>query len=274
MQTIYIDVLIVLNIYVNFILILATSKITRSKVSNIRGILSASYGSIYSLLILFPKINSLLNICIKIFAVVTIVLIAFGYVNFKRTLINTVCFFTSNFIFGGVIFGIYIWLEPSFIHFNNTYFYIDFSLLLLIFITAFIYMMLSIFQYFSDRFSALSDSYRIIIKYKGKITVLDGIADTGNSLVDFFSGKSVIICDREKLSEIIDLSEDCINLKGFRLIPYSTIGNAGMITVFSPDEVLIVSDTSKYKKNVNALIGIQPENNSQKSAIFNPCLLK
>ena len=147
MQTIYADVLIVLNIYINFILILATSKITRSRIAGKRGIISAVYGSFYSLMILLPELDIFLNLLVKLFAGATIVLISFGFGNLKRFFINTVCFFGVNFIFGGVIFAVYIWLEPSFIHFNNTYFYVDFSLLLLILVTAFLYTALSIFRF-------------------------------------------------------------------------------------------------------------------------------
>lgn len=274
MQTIYADVLIVLNIYVNFILVLASSRITRSKVSNKRGIISAVYGSFYSLMILLPELDILLNMLIKIFAGATIVLIAFGFGNSKRFFINTVCFFTVNFVFGGVIFALYIWLEPSFIHFNNTYFYVDFSLLLLIFVTAFLYTVLSIFRYFFDRNMLLSDDYRIIVKYKGNTAVLDGFADTGNSLVDFFSGKPVVICSREELSEIINIPdnpEECLKIKGFRLIPYSTVSGEGMIPVFTPDEVTIISKNTDCHKKADVMIGIR---DIDKKAIFNPNLLK
>ena len=274
MQTIYADVLIVLNIYVNFILVLATSRITRSKVSNKRGIISAVYGSLYSLMILLPELNIFLNMLIKIFAGATIVFMAFGFGNLKRLFVNTVCFFTVNFIFGGVIFAVYIWLKPSFMHFNNTYFYVDFSLLLLIFVTAFLYTALNIFRYFFDRNMLLSDDYKVSVKYKGNTVILEGFADTGNTLADFFSGKPVIICSREELSEIVNIPdnpEECLKIKGFRLIPYSTVSGAGMIPVFSPDEIIITSKNTGCCKKADAMIGIR---DIDKKAIFNPNLLK
>ncbi len=274
MQTIYVDVLIVLNIYVNFMLILASSRITGSRVSNIRGIVASVYGSFYSLMILLPELNIFLNMIIKIFAGVTIIIIAFGFVNLKRLVVNTICFFTVNFIFGGVMFAVYIWLKPSFMHFNNTYFYVDFSLLLLIFVTAFLYTALSVFRYFADRTSFLSDDYMISIKYHGKNTLLKGLADTGNSLVDFFTGKPVIICSREEISGLVkipDSPEECLKIKGFRIIPYSVISGDGMIPVFTPDEVLIFNESTGFRKKADVLIGIC---DAESKAIFNPRLLK
>ena len=272
MQTIYADVLIALNIYINFILILATARITGSKASH--AIISAVYGSFYSLMILLPEINIFLNMLIKIFAGVTIVIIAFGFAGIKRMLVNTICFFTVNFIFGGVIFAVYIWLKPSFMHFNNTYFYVDFSLLTLIFVTTFLYTMLCIFRYIADRRDLFSDEYRISVKYHGKSVVLKGLADTGNSLVDFFTGKPVIICSRDEISEILSLPEspeEYLKIKGIRIIPYSVISGDGIIPVFTPDEVMIFNENKSFRKKADVLIGICSSGNR---AIFNPRLLK
>lgn len=274
MQTIYVDVLIVLNIYVNYFLLRTTAKLTHCRLSAGRCFIVSLYGSLFSLLILVPHINSILNFIIKLFAGTSIVVMAFGYRNKSRLFMNTLCFFMTNFVFAGVIYAVYISLNPSFIHFNNTYFYIDFSLLLLIIITALLYVILCAARFFMDKFSAVSGSYRIYIKYKGRMTAVNGLADTGNSLVDFFSGKPVIICSMKSIRNIVelDLTENISNLpKGFRVIPYSTIGNTGMLMVFAPDEVIIVNEESRFKKSVDVLIGIK---SSEECAIFNPQLLK
>ena len=184
MQTIYIDVLIVLNIYVNYFLLRITARITHSPLSFRRCIITAVYGSIYSLLILAPELHSYLNILIKIFAAVTIVIIAFGFQGKKRLLINTTAFFSSNFILAGTVYAVYSWLKPEFMHFNNSYFYIDFSLLLLVVTTAVMYF----FVYTAENFLCRTPdgTYDVIIKYNNSVVTLDGLADTGNSLTDFF----------------------------------------------------------------------------------------
>ena len=79
METIYIDVLLVLNIYVNFFLIRSASKIMHTPVKNYRCILASVYGSLFSLLILAPEMGVLLNFLIKLAAAFTIVLAAFGF---------------------------------------------------------------------------------------------------------------------------------------------------------------------------------------------------
>lgn len=272
MQTIYVDVLIVLNVYVNCFILLSAAKITHSRLSRVRCFFVSLYGSFYSLLILIPEINGLLNFAVKIFAGVTIALLAFGIKNKTRFIMNLIAFFAVNFLLAGAVYAVYISLKPSFIEFNNTYFYIDFSLLTLIVVTAGLYALLCISRWLSDRFSAASAEYTVYIKYRGRMTAVKGLADTGNSLVDFFSGKPVVICSQKRLAEIVTLDLKAEKLpKGFRIIPYSTIGNSGMMTVFSPDEVIISDDEKGLRKSADVLIGIK---GSGDCAIFNPELLK
>lgn len=263
MQTIYIDVLIVLNTYVNYFLLRTTAKITSSPLGTARCIFASFYGSLFSLLILAPELPITVNLAVKLAAAVTVVIAAFGVHGKSRLIKNTAAFFSANFIFAGAIYAVYSWLKPQFMHFSNSYFYIDFSLLLLVIATAILYFIVCIFRRFSDNSPESADCYKIIVRYKEKIFTTDGLADTGNALTDFFSGRPVIVCGK---NDFDDLSR--IN---FRLIPYSTISESSVIPVFRPDETVIVNTLTGEKKPVDAVIGIG-ENNGK--AIFNPKILK
>lgn len=268
MQTIYIDILIILNIYVNYFLLRITAKFTHSPLRTARCIISAVYGSLFSLLILAPQLNNCLNILIKSFAAVTIVIMAFGFHGKKRFFLNTVSFFSANFLLGGTVYAVYSWLKPEFVHFNNSYFYIDFSLLLLVVTTAVMYFIVKIVENVLDRIPDGTDCYDVIVRYRDKVITLNGLADTGNSLTDFFSGSPVIVCGKEKFS---DVTENGSNMKGFRLLPCSTVSGNGIIPVFRPDEILILNNLNGERKKVDAVIGLGE--NSEK-AVFNPRLLK
>ena len=103
MYTIYIDVLIILNIYINFFLLRTTAKLTHSPLKISRCIVASAYGSIFSLIILFPAVGIPLSLAFKLIAAVTIVIAAFGTGGKIRLLINIIVFFSVNFIFAGVI---------------------------------------------------------------------------------------------------------------------------------------------------------------------------
>ena len=271
MQTIYIDVLIVLNIYVNCILLKTTAKLTHTPLKNIRCISASAYGSLFSLLILAPELGTLINLLIKSAAAVTIVMIAFGKDSLKRIMVNTVYFFGVNFIFAGAVYGVYSWFKPDFMHFSNTYFYIDFSLIVLIATTAALYGIVCIFRRISDKGRYTDCRYRVIIKYGQRQIECEGLADTGNGLVDFFSGQPVIICGSEDFSRLTGYENGGDILpKGYRLVPCSTVSESGFMAVFRPDEIKIINGYSGEEKPVEAMIG---SGQSMGKAIFNPKIL-
>ena len=266
MHTVYVDVLIVLNAYVNWFLLEITAKITHTPLRAFRCVTASLYGSLFSLLILVPRISPSVNLLIKTFAVFTIVITAFGFQGKKRLLVNTGAFFTANFVLAGTVYAVYSWFRPDFMHFNNSCFYIDFSLVVLILTTAVLYFTVCGVNTFLNRTPESTDCYKISVRYGGKTVVLRGIADTGNSLTDFFSGSPVIVCDKSRFS--IDRQKPP---SGFRLLPYSTISDGGLIPVFRPDEVVITNSISGERKRVDALIGLAVADDK---AVFNPRVLK
>ncbi|MGN1480963.1 sigma-E processing peptidase SpoIIGA [Porcipelethomonas sp.] len=278
MKSIYLDVLIVLNIYVNFFLLRATARFTHTPLKTSRCVVSAVIGSVFSLTILLPLSNFFAVLAIKLIAAAVIVAAAFGIADKRQTLKLILYFYIVNFVFAGVIMVLYLTFKPSFMAFNNSYFYVDFSLISLVVFTAVGYFAVTAVRYFMDKGCDTSHHFKVIIRYQSDIFSVDALADTGNSLVDSFSGKPVIICPSEsfkRFEEVYDeiTAENAVNLYenyGIRLIPYSTIGNSGLIAVFSPDEIIITDEETGKKFKAEALIGINPKDTP---AIFNPKIL-
>lgn len=260
-MTIYIDVLIVLNIYVNYFLLLITAKLSGSYLKSLRCVAASVYGSLFSLMILAPQLPEAVNIAIKLGAAVTVVMIAFGIHDIKRLIKNSAAFYGTNFLLAGGIYAAYVWLEPDFMHFSNSCFYIDFSLLLLIAATAVFYLAACILRRLWD--SSPVGDYSVLIRIGERLLKIDGLADTGNCLVDYFTGKPVIICSRE------DIGGLPVGV-GTRIIPINTVSGGSLIEIFRPDEVMICSAGEKKRRNADVMIGL---GDAQGKAIFNPKLL-
>lgn len=278
MKCIYVDVLIVLNIYVNFFLLRATSRLTHTPLKTFRCLVSSTVGSVFSLTIFLPNTSFIIPLLIKAFAAIIITALAFGIKDKRHTLKLVIYFYIVNFIFGGVIMLLYNIFEPKFMAMGNSYFYIDFSLLSLIVFTAVAYFTVTALRYFLDKGCDIKHRYKVVVRKGNNVSSIDAVADSGNSLVDSFSGKPVIICRQSDLYKIIDFSSD-INFdnakeayekNAIRFIPYSTIGNTGMIPIFTPDEILICDEETGKKRSVDALVGI---NEKDVPAIFNPKIL-
>ena len=270
MQTIYLDVLLATNIYVNFFLLRITAGFTHSPLKTGRCAAVSAYASLYSLLILAPEMSIFLSALIRFAASLTIIAAAFGIRSKRRLAVNTVAFYVSNFILAGTVYAVSAHISPDIVHFNNNCMYIDLSLIVLIITTAGLYAAVYIMRIFLDKAPPGKDCYRVLIRYKHRLIELSGLADTGNSLVDMFTGAPVIVCDKCSFSDIE--SDDVSRLpRGFRLIPCRTVSDTGVIPVFRPDEVLIINSESGSRKPVDALIGL---GKSSGTAIFNPELLK
>ncbi len=277
LDVIYIDVLIVLNIYVTYFLIKATARITHASVKLPGLIVASVVGSLFSLLIL-ADISFITLFIVKAAAAFLIVFLAFREKR-KRVFIKlTAAFYIMNFIFAGIIMGIGDIFKTDHISVNNSFVYFDVSLLNLIILTAVSYFIVCAIRFIIDKSTVTDGIYFVTIKNNSMTFILEGLADTGNTLTDAFSGRPVIICSEkflEKLTGSEIKSENIYNIlvsdqsiKGVRLVPYSTINGAGAVPAFIPDEVIIKNE--RMSKSVDVLIGIKY---SEEQAIFNPRIL-
>ena len=84
LRIIYVDVLLIVNFYMNYLLLAFTAKITRTKMQLWRGIFSAGLGSFSALMIFLPEMNAFCSWLCKLFTAGIICLFAFGKNDFFR----------------------------------------------------------------------------------------------------------------------------------------------------------------------------------------------
>lgn len=260
-QVIYIDVLLCVNLLINYVILILEAKLLNLRIKRKRLILSALMGSFYSIFIFFDQINLLLSLFIKLLMSITIILIAYGFINTGSFVKSIVTFYFINFIFGGIIFCIWYFISPKGIFIKNGIVYFDISPILLILSTVVIYFSIKIYQYFlgeSDLHDSVCD---LEILNKGRIVKLFAKVDTGNSLKEPFSNKPVIVAEYESLKDILppevknyiqDNVEDW-TAKGkktslLRVIPYSTVSGEGLLPAFIPEKVTIRYKNKTYIK--------------------------
>ena len=270
---VYIDVLIITNIYMNFFLLKATAAVTHSRLKNGRCILSAMIGSLLSLIILIPDMTFPVTMAVKIFGAALMIFTAFGYDDKHRFARITAVFFLVCLIFSGAAYAWTMFFKPKYAVVHNGVLYLDLSLLMLVTATITAYMLISLFRFFIDRRSCENDRFSVVICNNGKTAEISGLCDTGNSLIDTFSGKPVIVCGRECISSVIPkqveeyLSGNAEFVRGIRLVPFCTVNSDGVIPSFQPDAVYIKDDHSKLKA-VDAMIGVSTGNID--TAVVNP----
>ena len=233
---IYIDLILILNFFQDFILLFSVSMVLKRKASINRLIIGAAVGGI-SILFLFFNLNTFI---LKIFISIIMILISFGYGSIKYFFMNIISLYISSIILGGFLY--FLNLEFSYdrvgIIFINKGISINIIVIMLL-SPLFIYIYV---KYVKKLKYNYSNYYNVKIFYQKKIYEYVGYMDTGNVLVDSLTNKPVILIDKRKL---------LFNIKEFRIIPYMSINGTSFIKVFKVSKIVI--DDNEYK---NVLLGI------------------
>lgn len=270
MRYIYVDILIVVNLYVNYFLLCAVQRISNSKAKNKRKIAAALLGAFLSLSILLPTFIFLVSVIYKILGTLLINLIAFGKENLIK---NSILYLLSGIVFAGVMLFISASFSTNNVLMTNGSVYYNVSFIALLIFTAIAYLLITIIKSIFDKTAYKNGAFRVVIDIGTKRISLNGVADTGNMLCDNLTGKPVIVCDKTDfdfdLSQLIG-KDGIKRFKNFRYLAYSTINGDFTIPVFSPVSIEIYDKSNGKSKNVDALVGLAE---NCKSAVFNPKML-
>ena len=235
---VYLDLVMILNFFLDFILLLTVSTILKRNTSIIK-IMEGSFVGGISILFLFLNINNFLLFIFKIFISILMILISFGYRNLKYTSVNFLYLYMASIILGGFLYLLN--LEFSYKHigiiFYNNGLSINF-IFLIIFSPLILYIYIKQTKRLRNNYSNYID---ILIYYNNKKYKYIGYMDTGNVLKDSLTGKSVILIDKRKL---------LFNIKEFRMIPYTSVGGNSVIKVIKIDKLEF------NQKEYNVLLGI------------------
>ncbi len=275
---IYVDILIITNIYADFLLIKATQLITHSPLKTSRACIGAMVGSLFSLSIFLPGMSPMGVTMLKLLSAALVVYAAFGFEN-KRVFVKRLfIFFLSGFIFGGLAMGFSCITGGRAIVTRNGAVYADFSLLSLAVTSAAAYLCISVYKRFTDC-SDSGEIYTVIISDNGRTISFKAMSDTGNILKDSFTGKPVIVCSENDLDglygeiprfEYISASSVAVCTK-WRFIPIETVSGKGLIPVIKPSQLCVKNDETGKISYADVYIGISSHEGAY--AVFNPKIL-
>ncbi len=235
---IYADVLIIVNLIVNYLLLRASAAMTGCSFKTCRFLLSSAIGGLFSLIIFIDNISVAVNILTKLLFFAVMVITAFGAKSLKIFLKNCAAFALVNFGFAGIMFALCTTVIPNAAIYKNGIVYFDINILTLTVSAIICYCVLSIISRFTKSKVPQKSIYDIKIHYGEKKVEGKALFDSGNTLCDCFSGRPVIIAEKEFISKLYEDS-DLTAMKNFRLIPFSTIKSGGALPSFLADKIEI-----------------------------------
>lgn len=238
---IYADILIVINIIVNYLLLRATAAMAGCQFKAWRFLIASAAGGFFSLIIFIENIPVFLNIIIKITFLLAMVFIAFGAKSAKAFFKCCAVFFLSNFAFAGIMLALNFTAISNASIYKNGIAYFDIDIFTLTVSAVACYAILSLISRFSKSKIPQKSIYPIRITYGEKSVEGKALFDSGNSLCDCFSGKPAIIAEKDFVKNIF-VKNELTDMKNFRLIPFTTIQSGGALPAFMADKAEILTD--------------------------------
>ena len=239
-KTVYVDVLVTVNIITDFILLLCVKRFLNIRARLMRIILGSLIGGVLSLTALLPKIPVGLNILADILFAAVIVFFAFGKTEIKNYIKRVAVYFGISFFFCGIMFFIYTAFKPKGMAIYNDVVYFDISPVLLIILTLICYYILKLFKRLTkgDISKAVCD---VTLEINGKKAKFRAVADTGCSVKEPFSSNYVIIAEKDLLRDFV------FDNTKMRIIPFDSLGGRGILRGYLPDSIAI---NGKFIHNV------------------------
>ena len=212
---IYIDLVMILNFLVDFILLLGTNRLC-GYVPRIKYCaLAAAFGAGYAGICLLPGVSFLGNWLWRIVSLVIISVIAFGFS--VSALRRGLVFVVLSMALGGVALGL-----------GGNGFWHPILGALVVFLLC--------FAGFRDKIGS-AQYLPVTICYGGRSMELTALQDTGNQLRDPLTGRSVLVIDGAQAQQLTGLTRQQLScpvqtmlsapIPGLRLIPYHTVGQPG-----------------------------------------------
>ncbi len=276
-MTVYLDIIFVENILMNYIILFATLIIlkVKNKGQQIRLLASSVIGSSYAIIVYLNIIPIYSNIITKIILSIVMIYVAFNPQNVKQLLKQLLIFYLTSFVFGGCAFALIYFIKPERVKMNNGVFVGTYPIkvTLIAGIIAFIITQIA-FKINKIRLDSKNTFINIKIYYEEKILEVKALLDSGNMLKDPISGMPVIIIEKEILhkiipEEILNYIENIVGgeeqrektevkkyLSKIRMVPFMSIGKEnGMLLGIRIDKVKIETEEINIEKD-NVIAGI------------------
>lgn len=276
---IYLDVLFIENVVINYLILLITSKFSKTKVSSLRLFLGALIGAIYVIiLIVSADIKFYYTLSAKIILSLIIIGATFAPKSFKSFLKILVIFYMSTFVFAGSAFAcMYFNNDGGFVRDGIVYVFSDSKWTQVVLSIFLVLIVLKVFwDFFQNKIVKYGSTVPLKITFEKKSVDISALVDTGNLLVDPLTNSPVVVVEFMALKDILpfniknifeesnenDLHKLTSELSDtewasrLRIIPFSSIGKENGILIGFKSDYIKIGEGEGIREEKNVIIGI------------------
>lgn len=273
-MTIYLDVIFLENIVINYIMLYVTGIISKAQIKQKRIFLGALIGAIYSIIYYLFRLKIYSSFIIKIILSIVIIYVAFNSSNLKELLKKVLLFYLSSFVFGGAAIAIIYMVNSQNITIQNGVLVGSYTLrTILIGIVVAYFTIILAFKII--KISKKDLICEIVVTLNNKEINSKALIDTGNLLKEPITNLPVIVMEHTLLYDILpkeilnnvekilggDFSKIPENIKEeysakLKVIPFSSLGKQNGMLLGIKAENLIINLKEETRKIDKVVIGI------------------
>lgn len=268
--TIYIDVLFLLNLVIDYAVITSCSLISGRHAKKTRIITASIIGAAYSVMIFFIKFNNITLFITNLIIGIIINSVAFKRENLYSQLKLYIIYIIMNLIYGGGMYAFYHFTSiGSKMNYSNGVYYINLPLWAIIILSFLLFYLIRLFEKITEEKNNHENIITLEIQILNKKITVKSMIDTGNTLYDPLSLLPVMILESNELKDVIDLdifnNDECPSnsllilhklypeLK-LRIIPFKSVtGEKNVIFAFKPQKIFDLDNNHEIN---NTLVGI------------------
>ena len=248
--TIYADILVLVNLYVDFFLLWAVNRFLGLRARNRRLVLGALVGGLLALTALLPA-GGALSLALGAAGALATTAAAFAPLPWGAFLRAAGCFWLCALGLAGLALFLARVLSPKGLAVLGGVVYLDLSPGMLFICTCGAYLLLELARRLLPAGRGGLRCRWLTIQRAGRSVRVFAKEDTGNALREPFSELPVVVCQADRLRELAPAAalaflegggpagpED-----GLRLVPFESLGGAGVLPAFQPDAVRLDGGT-------------------------------
>ncbi len=273
-MVVYADILVLLNLLVDYFLLLLTAKLLHKSITLARQITAAAVGAFSSLMIFLPEYAVYIQIFLYTLPVIIMARIAFGKTSLRSFLKEVLVFLAVSCFYAGSMLCIWYLFKPHGMVIHNSIVYFNISPVFLIVFSALGYIIITLLRGFLERRAPLAKSCRIKLFAEGKQIEISAIADTGNSLEDIFGTSEIIIADPAAAEALLgDYTKNPTLRSRYRALPVDTVTGTDLLDGYRCDKAYITQNERTVELRKPILAISKSPLGGDYSAIINPKIL-
>ena len=271
---VYADILVLLNLIVDYFLLSLTSKLLKTGSPVWRQLAAAAIGGLSSLVIFLPELNTAVEILLRAAICAAVSLTAFGFRSPRFFLRTVAVFFAVSFGFAGAMLGIWQLFRPNGLIIRNSAVYLGISPLFLIVFSVIAYFITLAARQLLGRKGETAEKCEISVYIDGDFASFTAITDTGNSLEDAFGNSEVIVADPAAAEALLGRQSDGELAKRYRVLPCGTVGGTGLLEGYRCDRARITCREKTTELSRPILAISKTSLGGDYSAVINPKIIE